>query len=145
MDMEKEKSTDVNKNLQEKPDFRLFDAKGKILGRLATEIAVFLNGKDKVNFDPSKDNRNWAIVINSDKVRLSAEKAKKKIYWRFSGYPGGIYKRTFEEMMAVDSRKVIEKAVKGMLPKNKLSSEKLKRLRVFVDEKNTYSKEFISK
>lgn len=123
---------------QVNPEYKLFDAKGKILGRFAVEIARFLSGKDKVDYTPHIGGNAWAIVINSDKVRLSAEKAKKKIYYRHSGYPGGIYQRTFEEMMEKDSREVITHAVKGMMPKNKLSTKALTRLRVFKDDQHNY-------
>lgn len=126
-------------NKQEE-QYILFDAKGKILGRLATEIAKVLSGKNKVDFAPNVGGSDWAIVINSDKVRLSGEKAKKKIYWRHTGYPGGIKQRTFEEAMGEDSREVIKHAVEGMLPKNKLSSRAMKRLRIFKDDKHTFGK-----
>jgi len=132
-----------NKNDQKEEEFYFFDAKGKILGRLATKIAVVLNGKNEVTYDPARDNKNWVIITNSDKVRLSGEKSQKKLYWRFSGYPGGIYKRTFNEMMKIDSTKVIEKAVGGMLPKNKLSSQKLKRLRIFKDNQHPYTDKIV--
>ena len=126
----------MNKDV--KPQFILFDAKEQILGRLATQIAKALSGKNKVDFSPEKGGSDWAIVINSDQVRLSGEKAKKKIYYRHSGYPGGIKDATFEEMMQTDSTKVIFHAVKGMMPKNKLTSEAMKRLRVFKDEKHPH-------
>lgn len=137
----KSKKEEVKKEekIKKEEKFYLFDAKGRILGRLATEIASVLNGKNSVLYDPAKDPGNWVVVVNSDKVRLSGEKSQKKLYWRFSGYPGGIYKRTFSEMMKLDSTKVIEKAVKGMLPKNKLSSRKLGRLRVFKNEEHPYN------
>jgi len=137
----KSKKEEVKKEekIKKEEKFYLFDAKGRILGRLATEIANVLNGKNSVLYDPAKDLGNWVVVVNSDKVRLSGEKSQKKLYWRFSGYPGGIYKRTFSEMMKLDSTKVIEKAVKGMLPKNKLSSRKLERLRVFKNEEHPYN------
>jgi large subunit ribosomal protein L13 len=119
-------------------EFFLFDAKGKILGRLATEIAKVLSGKNKVDFEPRLGGKDWVVVINSDLVRLSGDKEDKKLYWRYSGYPGGIYKATFKEMLAKDSTRIIEKAVKGMLPKNKLSIDAMKRLRIFKDENHTY-------
>jgi large subunit ribosomal protein L13 len=126
---------------QEKPEYKLFDAKGQILGRFAVKIAKYLAGKNEIDFTPNIGGNGWAIVINSDKVRLSAEKAKKKIYWHHTGFPGGIKSATFEEMMAKDSTKVIQKAVKGMMPKNKLSAAAEKRLRIFKDENHTYAKQ----
>lgn len=121
------------------PEFILFDAKGEVLGRLATKIAKLLSGKEEVDYEPRIGGKNWAIVINSDKIRLTGDKENKKIYWRHSGYPGGIYKATFKEMLEKDSTQIIKKAVKGMLPKNKISNEALKRLRVFTGTENPYS------
>ena len=120
------------------PEYIVFDAKGKILGRLAVEIAKVLSGKNKVDYTPNIGGSAWAIVINSDQVRLSGNKAKQKVYWKHSGYPGGIKSITFDDLLKKDSTKVIEFAVKGMLPKNKLSREALKRLRVFKDEKHNF-------
>lgn len=121
-----------------KVEYVVFDAKGQILGRLATQIAKVLSGKGKIDYTPHIGSQDWAIVINSDKVRLSGEKAKKKIYWRHTGFPGGIKQRTFEEMMEIDSREVIMNAVKGMVPKNKLANKSLTRLRVFKDENHDF-------
>jgi large subunit ribosomal protein L13 len=120
------------------PKYFLFDAKGQILGRMATQIAKVLSGKNEVDFTPNIGGKDWVIVINSDNVRLSGEKSKKKIYYRHSGYPGGIYSATFEEMMEKDSRNVIFKAVEGMLPKNKLSSQAMTRLRVHKGAEHAY-------
>lgn len=128
----------MKNNKQTVQKFKVFDANGRILGRLAVEIAKFLSGKDEVDFAPNLLPNHWAVVINSDKVRLSAEKGKKKIYYWHSGYPGGIYSATFDEMMDKDSTKVIEKAVKGMLPSNKLMQKALTRLRVFKTDKHDY-------
>ncbi len=127
------------------PEYVVFDAKGKILGRLAVEIAKVLSGKNKVDYTPNIGGSDWAIVINSDKVRLSGNKAKQKVYWKHSGYPGGISSITFEDLLKKDSTKVIELAVKGMLPKNKLSREALKRLRVFKGEKHDFGNRVVSK
>lgn len=122
------------------PKYVVFDAKGKILGRLATEIAKVLSGKGKVDFMPNVGGSDWAIIINSDLVRLSGTKAKKKIYWKHSGYPGGITSITFDDLIKKDSTKVIELAVKGMLPKNKLSCAAMKRLRVFKGENHDFGR-----
>jgi len=126
------------KESSQKVDFFLFDAKGKILGRLATQIAKILSGKNRVDFTPNIGGKDWVVVINSDFVKVTGNKEKNKIYWKHSGYPGGIYKRNFEEMREKDSTQIIIKAVRGMLPKNKLSREALKRLRVFKDDKNPF-------
>ena len=123
-----------------KVEYHLVDAKGQILGRIATQIAKILSGKNEVDFTPNVGGKDWVVVINSDRVRLSAEKGDKKIYWKHTGYPGGIYKTTFNEQMEKDSTKVIFDAVKGMLPKNKLSFKAMKRLRVFKDENHSFGK-----
>jgi large subunit ribosomal protein L13 len=127
------------------PEYIIFDAKGKILGRLAVEIARVLSGKNKVSYTPNIGGSAWAVVINSDQVRLSGNKAKKKVYWKHSGYPGGIKSITFDDLIKKDSTKVIELAVKGMLPKNKLSREALKRLRVFKGTKHDFGNRVTSK
>jgi len=126
-----------NKN---NPEYVVFDAEGKILGRLATEIAKVLSGKGKIDFQPNVGGSDWAIVINSDKVRLSGAKAKNKIYHKHSGYPGGITSISFEHLLEKDSTKIIELAVKGMLPKNKLSRVAMKRLRIFKDENHDFGR-----
>ena len=122
------------------PEYVVFDAKGKILGRLATKIAKTLSGKGKVDFQPNVGGSDWAIVVNSDKVRLSGAKTKNKIYHKHSGYPGGITSISFDDLVKKDSTKVIELAVKGMLPKNKLSRAAMKRLRVFKGENHDFDR-----
>jgi len=129
-----------NKDNKNNPEYVVFDAKGKILGRLATKIAKVLSGKGKVDFQPNVGGSDWAIIINSDKVRLSGTKAKKKIYHKHSGYPGGITSISFDDLVKKDSTKVIELAVKGMLPKNKLSRAAMKRLRVFKGENHDFDR-----
>ncbi len=129
-----------NRENKNNPEYIVFDANGKILGRLATEIAKVLSGKNKINFQPNIGGSDWAIVINSDKVRLSGAKAKNKIYHKHSGYPGGITSISFDDLVKKDSTKVIELAVKGMLPKNKLSRAAMKRLRVFKGEKHDFGR-----
>ncbi|MFO7807517.1 MAG: 50S ribosomal protein L13 [Candidatus Moraniibacteriota bacterium] len=128
----------MNKQVKKSDKFVLFDANGQILGRMATEIAKILSGKNEVDYEPRLGGDKYVVVINSDKVRLSGEKESKKQYWRHSGYPGGIYVKTFAELKKEDSRKIIMNAVKGMLPKNRLNKEALKRLRVFQGEEHPY-------
>ncbi len=131
----------ISKQMNNNPKYVIFNAEGKILGRLATEIAKVLSGKNKVDFMPNMGGSDWAIVINSDKIRLSGSKAKKKLYWKHSGYPGGIKSINFDDLLKKDSTKIIELAVKGMLPKNKLSREAMKRLRVFKNEKHNFGRQ----
>lgn len=116
-----------------KRQYHLFDAEGKVLGRLATEIAKTLSGRNKTDYVPNIDGGDFVIVINSDKVRVTGNKAEGKIYHHFSGYPGGISSISFKDLIKKDSRKVIKNAVFGMLPKNKLRDKMMLRLNVFKD------------
>ncbi|MFA6183751.1 MAG: 50S ribosomal protein L13 [Parcubacteria group bacterium] len=117
-------------------------AQGKVLGRLATEIVKFLSGKNKVSFTPNIDGGDFVVVTNSDGVIVTGNKAKDKKYYKFSGYPGGIKEISFEKQLARDSRKLIEAAVKGMLPKNKLSSAMMTRLLIYKDEAQEHNIDF---
>ncbi len=110
------------------------DATNKILGRLAVEIANLLRGKNKPNFVPYLDVGDKVIVINTDKIKVTGRKMKQKIYYRHSGYPGGIKATRLEEAMEKDSRQVIRKAVYGMLPKNKLRDKIIKKLKLYKKE-----------
>lgn len=109
----------------------LINAEGKNLGKLAVTIANILRGKNKVTFTPHVDTGDYVVVINAEKVAFSGEKLKKKIYYRHSGYHGGLTKRTLEEMLEKKPDEVIRHAVKGMLPKNRLAKEIIKKLKVF--------------
>ena len=111
----------------------LFDARGKVLGRLSTEIALVLSGRDRVDFVPHVDNGAVVIVINAANIVATGRKMDQKIYYRFSGYPGGLRETTLKEQLAKDARKVIENAVAGMLPKNKLRDKMMTRLHVYND------------
>lgn len=111
----------------------LFNAQGKVLGRLATEIATVLSGKNKVNYAPHIDGGDAIVVINTDGVEVTGNKANSKIYNRFSGYPGGITAISFKDQRKKDSRKLIWQAVYGMLPKNSLRAKMLTRLKLFRD------------
>ncbi len=115
-----------------------FNAQGKVLGRLATEIAEILSGKRKVDYAPNVDGGDFVVVINSDGVIVTGNKKKNKMYYRHSGYPGGLKEMTFEELLKKDSRKIIEKAVYGMLPKNKLRAEMMKRLLIYKDNEHSH-------
>ena len=118
------------------------DAQGKVLGRLATEIVKFLSGKNKVSFMPNVDGGDFVVVTNSDGVIVTGNKAQDKKYYRFTGYPGGIKEISFEKQLAKDSRKLIEAAVKGMLPKNKLSSAMLTRLLIYKNDEHSHNIDF---
>lgn len=109
----------------------VIDASGKILGRLATEVATILMGKKKPNFVPYLDSGDFVIVTNAAKVKLSGKKMKDKTYTRHSGYPGGLKSETFDKMIARKPEYVIEHAIKGMLPQSKLGRQMFKKLKVF--------------
>lgn len=110
------------------------DAKNKVLGRLAAEVAVLLRGKNKTDFVYYLDKGDQVVVINTDKVRVTGRKFKDKIYYWHSGYPGGIKERRFDEFMAKDSREVVRRAVYGMLPKNKLRDRIITKLKLYKGE-----------
>lgn len=122
--MAQKKSTMIDRK------YHLFDAKGKVLGRLATQLARLLMGKHKVSYAPHIDGGDFVVIINADAITVTGNKAGKKMYHRFSGYPGGIHSINFEDQVKKDSRKVIWQAVYNMLPKNKLRAKMLRRLHI---------------
>ena len=101
------------------------------LGHLATEIATYLTGKNKVTYTPHTDGGDYVVVINAEKVKVTGNKEEDKMYYRHSGFPGGLKEASLKEVRMKDASMIIEKAVKGMLPKNKLQEERMKRLRVY--------------
>jgi len=105
------------------------DAKGKVLGRLSTKIAVLLRGKEKPDFMPNKDGGDFVIVKNIKEIRLTGKKKENKIYYHHSGYPGGLKKVPFEKLFKNSPDEILKKAVFGMLPKNKLRANQIKRLK----------------
>jgi large subunit ribosomal protein L13 len=111
--------------------YHLFDAQGKILGRLATEIAGVLSGKVKVDYAPHIDGGDFVVVINTDGLQVTGNKREGKMYHHFSGYPGGIRSIAFKDQMKKDSRKVLHAALYGMLPKNSLRDRMLTRLLLY--------------
>ncbi len=115
------------------------DAADKVLGRLATQIASYLRGKHKPEYTPHADVGDYVIVLNADQIKVTGNKAKDKIYYRHSGYPGGLKEMTFEKLHAKDPTSVIEIAVKGMLPKNPLGREMLRKLKVYAGAEHPHS------
>jgi len=108
------------------------DAEGKVLGRLASEVAKILRGKHKPIFTPHVDTGDHVVIINADKIMVKgANKPEQKMYTRYSGYPGGLKKQTFADAMEKRPTFVLEHAIKGMLPHNKLGRQMLKKLRVY--------------
>ncbi len=109
----------------------LIDAEGKVLGRLATKLADVLRGKNKPIFTPSVDTGDFIVVINADKVALTGKKIKDKIYYHHTGHPGGIKEINAEKLLKTKPADVIRIAVKGMLPKNSLGREVLRKLKIY--------------
>lgn len=107
------------------------DAKDQILGRLATRIATILRGKHKPVYSPHIDVGDAVIVINADKIRVSGNKAKQKIYYRHTEYPGGLRKTQMRHLMQTHPERIIEKAIKGMLPKTSLGRSQYRKLKVY--------------
>lgn len=112
-------------------DWLVVDAQGEILGRLATKLAELLRGKHKATFSPHLDGGDFVIVVNASNVELTGNKAMQKVYYRHTGYPGGIKETPFRQMLAKHPGRVIKFAVKGMLPKNRLGRRLLKKLYVY--------------
>lgn len=112
-------------------NWHVIDAEDKILGRMATEIAVKLRGKDKPEFAPHMDMGDFVVVVNAEKIKVSGNKLSQKKYHRYSGYPGGIKEISLEKLLEKKPEDVIRQSVRGMLPKNKLGRDLLKKLKVY--------------
>lgn len=106
-------------------------AEAPTLGRLSTVIATHLIGKNKVTYTPHTDNGDYVIVVNAEKVKVTGNKEEDKMYYRHSGFPGGLSEASLKELRAKNAAMIIEKSVQGMLPKNKTQSERMKRLKVY--------------
>ena len=128
-----QKSSDVSRR------WVLFDASELPLGRLATEIANYLTGKYKPTYTPHIDGGDYVVVINAAQTIVTGRKETDKVYYRHSGFPGGIKDATLKEVRERFPERIIEAAVKGMLPKNKLQAERLKRLRIFAGSEHTHA------
>ena len=115
------------------------DATGKTLGRLSTQIANRLRGKHKAEFTPHVDTGDYVVVVNADKIAVSGNKVSDKLYHHHTGYPGGIKSIPFGEMLKKSPEMIIEKAVKGMMPKNKLSRAMLSKLKVYSGSEHPHS------
>jgi len=127
------------KPLEVKREWYLIDASGKVLGRLAAEIARRLRGKHKPEFTPLVDLGDYVVVVNAGKVRVTGSKAEAKTYYRHSTYPGGVYATTFAKMQARFPTRALEIAVRGMLPKGPLGYAMLKKLKVYADAQHPHS------
>lgn len=117
----------------------MVDANGKTLGRLATEIAMRIRGKRNPQFTPNSDTGDWVVVINADKVSIAPRRAEQKVYLRHTGYPGGQRSTSFNEMMKKHPERVIQLAVRRMLPKNRLGRKLINKLKVYSGENHPHS------
>ena len=122
-----------------KHDWFIVDASGKTLGRLATEIARRLRGKHKAEYTPHMDTGDYIFVINAKDVQVTGNKRKDKIYYHHTGFPGGIKSISFEKLIAKKPEQVIEKAVKGMLPKGPLGRDMYRKLKVYPGAQHQHS------
>lgn len=129
--MEKTYSTKAS---EIKREWHVVDATDQVLGRLAAQVARLLMGKHKPIFTRNLDTGDYVVVINADKIRVTGDKAKQKVYYRHSGYPGGLKSISYEELMETNPTRVIEHAVRGMLPHNRLGARMIKKLRVYVGD-----------
>ena len=121
-----------------KREWHVINVEDKVLGRVATQIASLLMGKHKAMFNRNGDVGDYVVVLNAKKIRVTGDKAKQKLYYRHSGYPGGFKTTSLENVLENHPERVIEHAVKGMLPHNRLSAPMMSRLRVFVGEAHPY-------
>ena len=114
------------------------DAEGKTLGRLATRIADTLRGKNKPQYTPHVDTGDFVVVVNAEKISVTGQKRSEKMYYRHSGYPGGLKSRTLNDMLERRPEEVIRLAVKGMLPKNRLARKQLTKLKVYAGREHPH-------
>ncbi|SDI41567.1 LSU ribosomal protein L13P [Ferrimonas sediminum] len=122
-----------------KRDWFVIDADGKTLGRLATEIARRLRGKHKPEYTPHVDTGDYIVIINAEKVTVTGNKAQNKMYYSHSGYPGGIKEINFNDLQARKPEMIIEKAVKGMLPKGPLGRAMFRKLKVYAGNEHAHA------
>lgn len=137
--MKQEKITRFIKPEDANRKWYIVDAKDQVLGRLATQIATVIRGKNKPTFTPNFDTGDFVIVINASQVKVTGKREFLKTYSHHSGYPGGLKTQSFTELMAKKPEFVIENAVKGMLPKNRLGNQLIKKLKVYADENHPHS------
>ena len=130
--------TYVTKPAEIQRKWYVVDAEGETLGRLASRIAVILRGKHKPIYSPSVDCGDYVIVLNAEKISVTGQRLDQKVYYRHSGYPGGISSITLREQLQKHPTRPIESAVKGMLPKNKLGRKMLKKLKVYTGSEHPH-------
>ena len=127
------KNTDLDNN------WLLLDAKDETLGRLSSKIASILMGKNKAQYTPHNDLGDYVVVVNAEKIKVTGNKNTQKRYYRHTGYPGGLKSFTFSEIIEKDPVNIILKAVKGMLPKNKLSNSMISKLKIYAGDNHPHA------
>ena len=115
------------------------DAEGQTLGRLATEIAHILRGKNKPQYTPHVDTGDFVVVVNAEKVVVTGRKAEQKVYRRHSGYPGGLKETSYEQMMERRPTEILRRAVKGMMPKHRLARQQLRKLKIYAGPEHPHA------
>jgi len=123
-------------------DWHLIDAKDQVLGRLSTKIATLLMGKQKASYSSHMDSGDFVVVINAEKIKTTGTKALSKVYRSHSGYPGGFKEVTFAKMTKEHPNRIVEFAINGMLPDNRLKADRMARLFIFKGEKHKYESRF---
>jgi len=123
--------THVTKGSEIHRAWHVVDAEGQVLGRLAVEVARLLRGKHKPNYTPHLDNGDHVVIVNADKVVLTGKKLDQKLWYRYSGFPGGLRSKPYRELMTSRPIEVVRKAVRGMLPRNRLGRQMLRKVRIY--------------
>jgi large subunit ribosomal protein L13 len=139
------KKTTVLKGNQVHRNWHLIDVSEQTLGRVCTQIAAILMGKDKPTFSYHRDDGDYVVAINAGQIKTTGSKLRDKIYRRHSHWPGGLRELTLDEMLKKDPRLVIKSGVYGMLPKNKLRDRRMTRLKIFVDSNHPYADKLTKK
>lgn len=137
--MKQEKLTRFIKAEDADRKWYVVDATDQVLGRMAAQVARVIRGKNKAVFTPNMDTGDFVIIINADKVKMTGKRELQKTYFSHSGYPGGVKIRSYAEMMAKNPEAIIHKAVRGMLPKNRLGKQLVKKLKVYTGDKHPHS------
>lgn len=137
--------TTVLKGNQVERNWHLIDAQGQTLGRLCTQISPLLMGKNKPTFSYNRDDGDYVVVVNADKIKVTGRKLKQKIYYHHTAWSGHLKSLTLAELLDKDARKVIQNGVYGMLPKNKLRDTRMTRLKIFIGPDHKYTDKFKNK
>ncbi len=128
-----------------KRNWHLIDAKGLVLGRLSTDIAMKLMGKNKVDYSPHMDNGDNVVVVNASEIKVTGKKEDQKKYFGHSGYPGGFKEVSYKQMKETHPERILNLVVKGMIPTNRLTNERMKRLHISMGSKNPFESKFQTK